>query len=299
MKRADHRPGRPQYSRPEAATGVDLMLTTPGNRGISALWPSPPDRQNGSGTPGVRRPHSPPALKMWLKVEQEMDVQRCAKWANRPPSTPAMLTSAPTSYAHRSAQIPRKLYTHKAMLQHSLEVSSCAASWLQNWAWILRPPNGRACCDIGKAVDHEVRKAPTPFIGADIAKNTANTRTSSTPLPPLRIRRPNRPGRAGQAADAVRRPARRARNCWKSLRKAPGRKRASFNGVASCCHPGRSRKSGSWSIRTTWTTTTPLLCKDIAGQIEQNLTYPGQIRGHCYPAGTRRGTGEGKLFEIV
>ena len=138
--------------------------------------------------------------------------------------------------------------------------------------------------DIGKALTHEVEGSHA-LIGAEWPAGTASTRTSCTPSRRTTTRSRPRTVEAvlTQAADAISggRPGARRESLeayvkrLSGSRRSPARKPASRR--SSRCRP--AARSGSWCCPTRSTTSqAQVIARDIAKQVEEELTYPGQIR---------------------
>jgi len=174
------------------------------------------------------------------------------------------------------------------VLQHSLEVASlCGIMAAELGLDQKKAKRAGLLHDIGKAVDHEV-EGPHALIGADLAKKygegkdiihaIAAHHEDQTPTTTLAV--------LVQAADSLSgaRPGARKElleNYVKRLEQLEGIA-TDFEGVAKAyaIQAGREIRVMVDSDKVD-DDQTHMLCRDISKKIEENLTYPGQIRVTC------------------
>lgn len=171
------------------------------------------------------------------------------------------------------------------VLQHSLEVASlCGVMAAELNLDVKKAKRAGLLHDIGKAIDHEV-EGPHALIGADLAKKFGEGKdlvhaiaAHHEDVPPKSVL-----AVLVQAADSLSgaRPGARKElleNYVKRLEELESIA-TGFDGVAKAyaIQAGREIRvmvnSDSVDDDKTY-----LLCKDIAQKVEDNLTYPGQIR---------------------
>ena len=139
--------------------------------------------------------------------------------------------------------------------------------------------------DIGKAVDHEV-EGPHAAIGAAIAQKARaavqGRQRDRRPPPGGRVRLPggaDRPGRRRDLGVPARRPRRDDGDLRQAARGPPGDRRESFSGVerSFAVQAGREVRILVRPEEIDDLTATRL-ARDIVKKIEEQLTYPGQIK---------------------
>lgn len=270
----------------EAATGVDLIIDdTPETVILSAYSP-------------IRRQVARMALERLIqdgrihpariedivhKCEQELEVQ--VREVGEQATFDAGVHGIHPDIVRLLGQLKYRTSFTQNVLQHSLEVSAlCGMMAAELGMDIKRAKRAGLLHDIGKAVDHEVEGSHA-LIGADIAKKygegkdiihaIAAHHEDQHPETALAV--------LVQAADSLSgaRPGARKElleNYVKRLEDLENIATA-FEGVskAYAIQAGRELRVMVNSENVD-DDATYLLCKDIASKIEENLTYPGQIR---------------------
>lgn len=270
----------------EAATGVDLIIDdTPETVVLSAYSP-------------LRRQIAKMALERLIqdgrihpariedvvkKCEQELETQ--VKEIGEQATFDAGVHGIRPEIIRLLGQLRYRTSFTQNVLTHSLEVAAlCGMMAAELGVDVKKAKRAGLLHDIGKAVDHEV-EGPHALIGADLAKKynenpevvhaIAAHHEDVRPTTTLAV--------LVQAADAISgaRPGARKElleNYVKRLEDLEGIA-MSFEGVtkAYAIQAGREIRVmvNSESIDDD---ATYLLCKDISEKIEQDLTYPGQIR---------------------
>ncbi|MDR2820432.1 MAG: ribonuclease Y [Desulfovibrio sp.] len=270
----------------EAATGVDLIIDdTPETVILSAYSP-------------LRRQVAKMALERLIqdgrihpariedvvqKCEQEMDTQ--VREIGEQATFDAGVHGIHPELVRLLGQLRYRTSFTQNVLQHSLEVSAlCGMMAAELGMDIKKAKRAGLLHDIGKAVDHEV-EGPHALIGADLAKKYSEIQDiihaiaahhedqqSSTSLAVL-----------VQAADSISgaRPGAR-----KELLENYAKRLEDLEGIATGCagvtkayaiQAGREIRVMVNSDQVD-DDTTYMLCKEISEKIENNLTYPGQIR---------------------
>lgn len=270
----------------EAATGVDLIIDdTPETVVLSAYSP-------------LRRQVAKMALERLIqdgrihpariedivrKCEQELDVQ--VREVGEQATFDAGVHGIHPEIVRLLGQLRYRTSFTQNVLQHSLEVSAlCGMMAAELNMDVKKAKRAGLLHDIGKAVDHEV-EGPHALIGADIAKKynespeivhaVAAHHEDQPPSTALAV--------LVQAADSISgaRPGARKElleNYVKRLEElediATG-----FEGVtkAYAIQAGREIRVMVDS-KSVDDDATYILCKDITKKIEDNMTYPGQIR---------------------
>jgi ribonuclease Y len=270
----------------ETATGVDLIIDdTPETVIISAY--SPLRRQVAKMAlerlVSDGRIHPARIEDVVKKVAQEMDVQ--LREAGEQATFDAGVHGIHPDIVRLIGQLKYRTSFSQNVLQHSLEVSSlCGTMAAELGLDIKAAKRAGLLHDIGKAVDHEV-EGPHAVIGADIAKKYNEHKDIIHAIAAHHEDTPPKTALAVlvQAADSLSgaRPGARKElleNYVKRLEDLESIATA-FSGVskAYAIQAGREIRVMVDSENVD-DDSTFLLCKDIAGQIEQNLTYPGQIR---------------------
>ncbi|MGN0008761.1 MAG: ribonuclease Y [Desulfovibrionaceae bacterium] len=270
----------------EAATGVDLIIDdTPETVILSAYSP-------------LRRQVAKMALERLIqdgrihpariedivqKCEQELDVQ--VREVGEQATFDAGVHGIHPEIVRLLGQLRYRTSFTQNVLQHSLEVSAlCGMMAAELGMDVKKAKRAGLLHDIGKAVDHEV-EGPHALIGADIAKKFNEGKDIVHAI--AAHHEDQRPSTAlavlVQAADSISgaRPGARKElleNYVKRLEELEAIA-TSFDGVskAYAIQAGREIRvmvnPGSVDDDATY-----MLCKDIAKKIEDNLTYPGQIR---------------------
>lgn len=270
----------------EAATGVDLIIDdTPETVILSAYSP-------------IRRQVARMALERLIqdgrihpariedivhKCEQELEVQ--VREVGEQATFDAGVHGIHPDIVRLLGQLKYRTSFTQNVLQHSLEVSAlCGMMAAELGMDVKRAKRAGLLHDIGKAVDHEVEGSHA-LIGADIAKKygegkdivhaIAAHHEDQHPETALAV--------LVQAADSLSgaRPGARKElleNYVKRLEDLEGIA-AGFTGVskAYAIQAGRELRV-MVNPDNVDDDAAYLLCRDIAGKIEENLTYPGQIR---------------------
>ncbi|WBF68778.1 ribonuclease Y [Desulfovibrio subterraneus] len=270
----------------EAATGVDLIIDdTPETVILSAYSP-------------LRRQIAKMALERLIsdgrihpariedvvrKVQQELEVQ--LREVGEQATFDAGVHGIHADLIKLLGQLKYRTSFSQNVLQHSLEVASlCGMMAAELGLDVKRAKRAGLLHDIGKAVDHEV-EGPHAIIGADLAKKYGESKEIIHAIAAHHEDQPPKSALAVlvQAADSLSgaRPGARKElleNYVKRLEDLEGIATA-FEGVskAYAIQAGREIRVMVNSDNVD-DDTTYLLCKDIAEQIEKNLTYPGQIR---------------------
>jgi ribonuclease Y len=270
----------------EAATGVDLIIDdTPETVVLSAFSP-------------LRREVAKMALERLIsdgrihpariedivkKVEAEMDVK--LREIGEQATFDVGVHGIHPDLVRLLGQLQYRTSFSQNVLVHSIEVASlCGIMAAELGLDTKKAKRAGLLHDIGKAVDHEV-EGPHALIGADLAKKYSEGKdiihaiaAHHEDMPPNSIL-----AVLVQAADSLSgaRPGARKElleNYVKRLEELEGIA-TNFEGVskAYAIQAGREIRVMVDSDRVD-DDSTHMLCKDIAKQIEENLTYPGQIR---------------------
>lgn len=270
----------------EAATGVDLIIDdTPETVILSAYSP-------------LRRQVAKMALERLIqdgrihpariedivhKCEQELDVQ--IREVGEQATFDAGVHGIHPELVRYLGQLRYRTSYTQNVLQHSLEVSAlCGMMAAELGMDIKKAKRAGLLHDLGKAVDHEV-EGPHALIGADLAKKYNESREIIHAI--AAHHEDQRPETAlavlVQAADSLSgaRPGARKElleNYVKRLEDLENIANA-FEGVAKAyaIQAGREIRVvvNSENVDDDQTF---MLCKGIAAKIEENMTYPGQIR---------------------
>ena len=270
----------------EAATGVDLIIDdTPETVVLSAYSP-------------LRREVAKQALERLIhdgrihpariedivkKVEQEMDVK--LREIGEQATFDVGVHGIHPEVVKLLGQLQYRTSFSQNVLQHSLEVAFlCGVMAAELGLDEKAAKRAGLLHDIGKAVDHEI-EGPHAIIGSDLAKKYGESKeivhaiaSHHEDIPPQSIL-----ANLVQAADSLSgaRPGARKElleNYVKRLEELEGMA-TGFQGVskAYAIQAGREVRVMVDSDRV-GDDQTHLLCKDIAEKIENNMTYPGQIR---------------------
>ncbi len=270
----------------EAATGVDLIIDdTPETVILSAYSP-------------LRRQIARMALERLIqdgrihpariedvvqKCEQELDVQ--IREIGEQATFDAGVHGMHPEIIRLLGQLRYRTSFTQNVLQHSLEVSAlCGMMAAELGMDIKKAKRAGLLHDLGKAVDHEV-EGPHALIGADIAKKYTEAKDIVHAI--AAHHEDQRPSTAlavlVQAADSLSgaRPGARKELLENYVKRLEDLENiaTSFDGVskAYAIQAGREIRVMVNSENVD-DDTTYVLCKDIAGKIERNMTYPGQIR---------------------
>ncbi|MGE4504164.1 MAG: ribonuclease Y [Desulfovibrionaceae bacterium] len=270
----------------EAATGVDLIIDdTPETVVLSAFSP-------------LRREIAKQALERLIhdgrihpariedivrKVEQEMDVK--LREIGEQATFDVGVHGIHPEIVKLLGQLQYRTSFSQNVLQHSLEVAFlCGIMAAELGLDEKQAKRAGLLHDIGKAVDHEI-EGPHAIIGSDLAKKHGEHKdiihaiqAHHEDVPPETIL-----ANLVQAADSLSgaRPGARKElleNYVKRLEELEGMA-TGFGGVskAYAIQAGREVRVMVDSERVN-DDQTHMLCKDIAEKIENNMTYPGQIR---------------------
>ena len=267
----------------EAATGVDLIIDdTPETVILSAYSP-------------LRRQVAKMALERLIqdgrihpariedvvhKCEQELEVQ--IREVGEQATFDAGVHGIHPELVRFLGQLRYRTSFTQNVLQHSLEVSAlCGMMAAELGMDIKKAKRAGLLHDIGKAVDHEV-EGPHALIGADLAKKyneslhaIAAHHEDQRPETALAV--------LVQAADSLSgaRPGARKELLESYVKRLEDLENiaSEFDGVskAYAIQAGREIRVMVNSENVD-DDQTYMLCKGITGKIEENLTYPGQIR---------------------
>ena len=270
----------------EAATGVDLIIDdTPETVILSAYSP-------------LRRQVAKMALERLIqdgrihpariedvvhKCEQELEVQ--IREVGEQATFDAGVHGIHPELVRFLGQLRYRTSFTQNVLQHSLEVSAlCGMMAAELGMDIKKAKRAGLLHDIGKAVDHEV-EGPHALIGADLAKKYNESKEILHAI--AAHHEDQRPETAlavlVQAADSLSgaRPGARKELLESYVKRLEDVENiaSEFDGVskAYAIQAGREIRVMVNSENVD-DDQTYMLCKGITGKIEENLTYPGQIR---------------------
>ena len=270
----------------EAATGVDLIIDdTPETVILSAYSP-------------LRRQVAKMALERLIqdgrihpariedvvhKCEQELEVQ--IREVGEQATFDAGVHGIHPELVRFLGQLRYRTSFTQNVLQHSLEVSAlCGMMAAELGMDIKKAKRAGLLHDIGKAVDHEV-EGPHALIGADLAKKYNESKEILHAI--AAHHEDERPETAlavlVQAADSLSgaRPGARKELLESYVKRLEDLENiaSEFDGVskAYAIQAGREIRVMVNSENVD-DDQTYMLCKGITGKIEENLTYPGQIR---------------------
>ena len=270
----------------EAATGVDLIIDdTPETVILSAYRP-------------LRRQVAKMALERLIqdgrihpariedvvhKCEQELEVQ--IREVGEQATFDAGVHGIHPELVRFLGQLRYRTSFTQNVLQHSLEVSAlCGMMAAELGMDIKKAKRAGLLHDIGKAVDHEV-EGPHALIGADLAKKYNESKEILHAI--AAHHEDQRPETAlavlVQAADSLSgaRPGARKELLESYVKRLEDLENiaSEFDGVskAYAIQAGREIRVMVNSENVD-DDQTYMLCKGITGKIEENLTYPGQIR---------------------
>ena len=270
----------------EAATGVDLIIDdTPETVILSAYSP-------------LRRQVAKMALERLIqdgrihpariedvvhKCEQELEVQ--IREVGEQATFDAGVHGNHPELVRFLGQLRYRTSFTQNVLQHSLEVSAlCGMMAAELGMDIKKAKRAGLLHDIGKAVDHEV-EGPHALIGADLAKKYNESKEILHAI--AAHHEDQRPETAlavlVQAADSLSgaRPGARKELLESYVKRLEDLENiaSEFDGVskAYAIQAGREIRVMVNSENVD-DDQTYMLCKGITGKIEENLTYPGQIR---------------------
>ena len=270
----------------EAATGVDLIIDdTPETVILSAYSP-------------LRRQVAKMALERLIqdgrihpariedvvhKCEQELEVQ--IREVGEQATFDAGVHGIHPELVRFLGQLRYRTSFTQNVLQHSLEVSAlCGMMAAELGMDIKKAKRAGLLHDIGKAVDHEV-EGPHALIGADLAKKYNESKEILHAI--AAHHEDQRPETAlavlVQAADSLSgaRPGARKELLESYVKRLEDLENiaSEFDGVSTAyaIQAGREIRVMVNSENVD-DDQTYMLCKGITGKIEENLTYPGQIR---------------------
>ena len=270
----------------EAATGVDLIIDdTPETVILSAYSPLRRAIAKMSLERLIQdgRIHPARIEDVVAKCTQEMDVQ--IREIGEQATFDAGVHGIHPEIVHLLGQLRYRTSFTQNVLQHSLEVSAlCGMMAAELGVDEKKAKRAGLLHDIGKAVDHEV-EGPHALIGADIAKkyNESKEIVHAIAAHHEDVRPNSVIAVLVQAADSISgaRPGARKElleNYVKRLETLEAIA-TSFDGVAKAyaIQAGREIRVmvNSENVDDDMTY---LICKQISEKIEQELTYPGQIR---------------------
>jgi ribonuclease Y len=270
----------------EAATGVDLIIDdTPETVVLSAFSPLRREVAKMSLERLISdgRIHPARIEDVVKKVEAEMDVK--LREIGEQATFDVGVHGIHPDVVRLLGQLQYRTSFSQNVLVHSIEVASlCGIMAAELGLDTKKAKRAGLLHDIGKAVDHEV-EGPHALIGADLAKKYAESKEIIHAIAAHHEDTP--PGSVlavlVQAADSLSgaRPGARKElleNYVKRLEELEAIA-TNFEGVskAYAIQAGREIRVMVDSDRVD-DDSTHMLCKDIAKQIEENLTYPGQIR---------------------
>ncbi len=270
----------------EAATGVDLIIDdTPETVILSAYSP-------------LRRQVAKMALEKLIqdgrihpariedivhKCEQELDAQ--IREVGEQATFDAGVHGIHPELVRYLGQLRYRTSYTQNVLQHSLEVSAlCGMMAAELGMDVKKAKRAGLLHDLGKSVDHEI-EGPHAIIGADLAKKFNENKEIVHAI--AAHHEDQRPETAlavlVQAADSLSgaRPGARKELLENYVKRLEDLENIAtgFDGVskAYAIQAGRELRVMVNSENVD-DDETFILCKDIAGKIEENLTYPGQIR---------------------
>lgn len=270
----------------EAATGVDLIIDdTPETVVLSAYSPLKREiaKQALERLIHDGRIHPARIEDIVHKVEQEMNVK--LREIGEQATFDVAVHGIHPELVNLLGQLRYRTSFSQNVLNHSLEVAFlCGIMAAELGLDEKQAKRAGLLHDIGKAVDHEV-EGPHAVIGADLAKKHGESKeivhaimAHHEDVPPQTIL-----ANLVQAADSLSgaRPGARKElleNYVKRLEELEGLA-TSFDGVskAYAIQAGREIRVMVDADRVS-DDDTHMLCKDIARKIEDNMTYPGQIR---------------------
>ncbi|TVM17590.1 ribonuclease Y [Oceanidesulfovibrio indonesiensis] len=270
----------------EAATGVDLIIDdTPETVILSAF--SPLRRQVAKlaleRLISDGRIHPARIEDVVRKVEQEMDVK--LREIGEQATFDVGVHGIHPDVIRLLGQLQYRTSFSQNVLQHSLEVASlCGVMAAELKMDVKRAKRAGLLHDIGKAVDHEV-EGPHATIGADLAKKYNESKEIIHAIAAHHEDVPPQTALAVlvQAADSLSgaRPGARKELLENYVKRLEDLENiaTNFDGVskAYAIQAGREIRVMVDS-ETIDDDNTYMLCKDISKSIEENLTYPGQIR---------------------
>ncbi len=270
----------------ESATGVDLIIDdTPETVVLSAYSPL---RRQVAKMALERliqdgRIHPARIEEIVTKCEQELDEQ--LREVGEQATFDAGVHGIHPELVRVLGQLKYRTSFTQNVLQHSLEVSAlCGMMAAELNMDIKKAKRAGLLHDLGKAIDHEV-EGPHALIGADLAKkyNEGKDIIHAIAAHHEEVRPETALAVLVQAADSLSgaRPGARKELLENYVKRLEDLENIAtdFDGVtkAYAIQAGREIRvmvnSDDVNDDNTF-----MLCKDISGKIEENLTYPGQIR---------------------
>ena len=270
----------------EAATGVDLIIDdTPETVILSAYSPLRSQVAKMALERLIQdgRIHPARIEDVVHKCEQELEVQ--IREVGEQATFDAGVHGIHPELVRFLGQLRYRTSFTQNVLQHSLEVSAlCGMMAAELGMDIKKAKRAGLLHDIGKAVDHEV-EGPHALIGADLAKKYNESKEILHAI--AAHHEDQRPETAlavlVQAADSLSgaRPGARKELLESYVKRLEDLENiaSEFDGVskAYAIQAGREIRVMVNSENVD-DDQTYMLCKGITGKIEENLTYPGQIR---------------------
>jgi ribonuclease Y len=270
----------------EAATGVDLIIDdTPETVVLSAFSPLRREVAKLSLERLISdgRIHPARIEDIVKKVEQELDAK--VREIGEQATFDVGVHGIPPELVRYLGQLRYRTSFSQNVLQHSLEVAFlCGIMAAELGLDVKKAKRAGLLHDIGKAVDHEV-EGPHALIGGDLAKKHGESKDivhainahheDIQPESVLAV--------LVQAADSLSgaRPGARKELLESYVKRLEELENIAidFDGVskAYAIQAGREIRVMVDSDKVN-DDKTYMLCKDIAKQIEENMTYPGQIR---------------------
>lgn len=270
----------------EAATGVDLIIDdTPETVILSAYSPLRREvaKQSLERLISDGRIHPARIEDIVKKVEQEMDV-KLREWGEQATFDVGVHGIHP-EIVRLLGQLRYRTSFSQNVLQHSLEVAFvCGIMAAELNLDVKKAKRAGLLHDIGKAVDHEV-EGPHAAIGADLAKKFGESKDIIHAIAAHHEEIPSKSVLAVlvQAADSLSgaRPGARKELLESYVKRLEDLENMAvgMDGVtkAFAIQAGRELRVMVESDQVD-DDKTFLMCNDLTKKIEQNLTYPGQIR---------------------
>ncbi|MFW6235541.1 MAG: ribonuclease Y [Desulfovibrionales bacterium] len=270
----------------EAATGVDLIIDdTPETVVLSAYSPLRREvaRQSLERLISDGRIHPARIEEIVAKVEQEMEVK--LREIGEQATFDVGVHGIHPELIRLLGHLHYRTSFSQNVLQHSLEVAFlCGVMAAELGLDVKKAKRAGLLHDLGKAVDHEI-EGPHAMIGADLAKKYGESKeiihaiaAHHEDVPPQSIM-----AVLTQAADSLSgaRPGARKELLQNYVKRLEDLENIAmgFDGVvkAYAIQAGRELRV-MVDCENVDDDKTYLLCKDIAKNIEEKMTYPGQIK---------------------